>query len=291
MSRTPSVPDGAALLGSAVRRRIVETLASLPRLAVEGRPTRDSGLTAAELGAELELHSTTVRFHLDQMAEAGLVDSHFVRGGGAGRPKKKYVVVDEEPAPVVRSSTTGPYQVLAGLLAEAIDPAQADRLTPEEAGAEWIRQRLSERGGTPDAEPAVTLGQWLGKIGGLVDLLEEWGYTPDLAVDGAVGDVTLTLRECPFLELARTHPAVVCGVHRGLLKGALEVAGERQADVSLRPFVGPSVCHALIVRDGSVTDAGIDLPDGTRVSPDEHTTSPLPLTTSDTEALNRSTHE
>jgi predicted ArsR family transcriptional regulator len=48
----------------------------------------------------------------------------------------------------------------------------------------------------------------------------------------------LALRACPFLEDARRHPEVVCGVHRGL---ALGIAGRAGAAVELRPFQG-NVC-------------------------------------------------
>jgi predicted ArsR family transcriptional regulator len=287
-AETPN--EGAALLTSAVRRRIVDTLAGLPRLAVEGRPTRASGLTAAELGQVLSLHSTTVRFHLDQLVAAGLLEAHFVRGGGAGRPKKKYVVVDGEltPQALTQESTQaeGPYQVLATLLAEALDPESVAHLSPEEAGVEWVRQRLAERGRTGPQETAVTTGEWLGKLGLVVDLLAEWGYTPDLNVDGAEGEVTLTLRDCPFLELARVRPAVVCGVHRGLLRGALEVAGEEQAEVSLRPFVGPQTCHAVIFRDGGPADIeGLLLPEDQALGTptDARHTDPLPTNPSPTD--------
>ncbi|WP_202879716.1 helix-turn-helix transcriptional regulator [Ornithinimicrobium pratense] len=275
MNAAETPREGAALLASAVRRRIVDTLAGLPRLAVEGRPTRTSGLTAAELGQVLSLHSTTVRFHLDQLVAAGLLEAHFVRGGGAGRPKKKYVVVDGELTPPESPQAEGPYQVLAALLAEALDPESVAHLSPEEAGAEWARQRLADRGRTGPERPAATAGEWVGKLGQVVDLLSEWGYTPDLSVEGAEGEATLTLRDCPFLELARVRPAVVCGVHRGLLRGALEVAGEEQAEVSLRPFVGPRTCHAVVFRDGGPVDVeGLLMPE--QPATDPPTTDPQP---------------
>lgn len=251
--------DRSSLLVSAVRRSIIEQLDALPRLAVEGRPTRDKGMTAAELGEVLGLHSTTVRFHLDQLVAGGLVGAHFVRRGGAGRPAKRYFAIEREqlaaPAPA-----EGPYQVLATLLAGALDPSDEHRMTPEEAGAQWVRERLGvEPGhGGPGPSAAATTGEWVAKVGAVVDLLEEWGYTPDLEVSGRRGDVTLTLQECPFLDLARARPEVVCGVHRGLLKGALEVAGEDAAGVSLRPFTGPSTCHAVLLRDRTPPGAPIE---------------------------------
>ena len=49
-----------------------------------------------------------------------------------------------------------------------------------------------------------------------------------------------------FLDLARNNPAVVCGIHRGLIAGSLERLGENGARVSLEPFVGPTTCLAHI---------------------------------------------
>ena len=249
MARERASADGSALLLSRVRRSIVDHLSSLHRLAVEGRPTRDCGLTAAELGEVLGLHSTTARFHLDQLVAAGLVGAHSVRSGGVGRPAKRYFVVEEEQSAV--PAVEGPYQVLAGLLAAALDPAGGEQLSPEEAGVEWVRRRLGAEPGQPPPTAARRTGEWVAKVGTVVDLLQEWGYTPDLEVTGRRGDVTLTLTDCPFLDLARERPEVVCGVHRGLLKGALEVAGEESAGVTLRPFTGPRTCRALLLRGGA----------------------------------------
>lgn len=245
--------QGAALLTSAVRRRIVDHLSSLPRIAAHGEPTREQGLTAAELGQVLDLHATTVRFHLDQLVHAGLLRSHFVRTGSAGRPAKRYAVEEGELGEVVHPPSEGPYQVLATLLADAMASEDGQLRTPEQAGRAWALRKMTERRAVQDAEqaaPATTTGEWMGKVGTVVDLLEEWGYTPDLALSGQEGDVTLTLRECPFLELARVHPQIVCGVHRGLLGGALEAVGEPQAGISLHPFVTERTCHAILLRHG-----------------------------------------
>ncbi len=243
--------NGAALLTSAVRRRIVEHLAELPRLAAEG-PTRERGLTAAELGRVLGLHTTTIRFHLDQLVAAGILRSQFVRSGGAGRPAKRYVVEETELGTVVAGSSEGPYQILATLLADALAEGGQEGVSPEAAGRDWVRRRMAARapeGGTPTS--AGTPGEWVGKVGAVVDLLSEWGYVPDLAVTGQEGDVTLTLHDCPFRDLARVHPDIVCGVHLGLLRGALESAGEDQAGVSLQPFVTPTTCSAVLLRRGA----------------------------------------
>jgi predicted ArsR family transcriptional regulator len=235
---------GVSLLTSAVRRRIVDHLAQLPWAvddAVGEGATRREGMTAAQLGELLGLHTTTVRFHLDQLVAGGLVESAFVKADGVGRPRKKYFVAEGRLDPV---GSAGPYQVLAELLACALDPADRVGMTPEQAGMEWARRRAGEA--AADLPAATTPGTWIGKVGSVIDLLADWGYSPQLSSTSDGRAVDVTLRDCPFLELARTHPAVVCGVHRGLLRGALRSVGETDVDVSLQPFVDERTCAATL---------------------------------------------
>lgn len=232
-------PSGAALLVSPVRRAVVDELTALDEAA------RPVGLTAAELGVRLRLHTTTIRFHVDQLVAAGVLDSHFVRHGGVGRPSKKYVLREQSLGEVAgRQPEHGPYQVLAGLLASAMSAGESEQLTPEEAGVRWARRRAET---TPPRRPAAEDGGTpTGKVGEVIELLAEWGYTPETEPVERGTAVDVTLRQCPFLELAHTHPDVVCGVHRGLLRGALTAVGEPDARVSLQPFVGPDTCRARL---------------------------------------------
>lgn len=270
---------GADLLSSAVRRQIVEHLDALPRVAAHGRPRRDQGLTARELASVLGLHVTTARFHLDQLLAAGLLVSHFVRHGGAGRPAKKYVVAEGDLGQVLGPDAPAepPYQVLATLLAESIPVGDAEGLTPEQAGERWVRHRLAHSAGhrpeaSAEGSAAADLDDqaWRERTGGaVVDLLQEWGYTPELTDGEGSSQVLLTLRGCPFLELARAQPAVVCGVHRGLLRGAMAAVGEPDAGVSLRPFVERHTCQAVLTRSGAGPD-GLELPPAAAPHPPHH---------------------
>jgi predicted ArsR family transcriptional regulator len=238
----PEPPAGVALLASPVRRAVVDELAALDEA------TRRVGLTAAELGSRLGLHTTTIRFHVDQLVAGGMLEAHFVRSGGVGRPSKKYLLHERAFA----ESSAGqenpdPYRVLAGLLASAMSAGESEQLTPEEAGVRWARKRAaSARAGAPGASSSGADRSAGSKVDGVIELLAEWGYTPQTepAEDGTAVDITL--RQCPFLDLAHTHPDVVCGVHRGLLRGALTAVGEPDGRVSLQPFVGPDTCRARL---------------------------------------------
>lgn len=50
------------------------------------------------------------------------------------------------------------------------------------------------------------------------------------------------LRHCPFLELAEGRPGVVCPVHLGLMRGALETWAAPVTVERLEAFAEPDLC-------------------------------------------------
>ena len=56
------------------------------------------------------------------------------------------------------------------------------------------------------------------------------------------------MRRCPFHELAETNPEIVCGVHLGLMAGALEELGSDLEVEALDVFVRPDLCIARTAR-------------------------------------------
>ena len=88
---------------------------------------------------------------------------------------------------------------------------------------------------------------------GLVHLMEDLGFAPELGLDEVGGSRTeLHLRHCPFLELVETAGDVVCPLHLGLMQGALESWGSPVEATSLQPFVEPDRCVAQLSQAASV---------------------------------------
>jgi predicted ArsR family transcriptional regulator len=228
---TDATPNAAALLASPVRRRLVDALAHADATAAT------PGYTAAELGAEVGLHVTTVRFHLDQLVAAGIVDAAVRREGGAGRPRKVYSLAPGSLDDVDARAEADHLRLLSGLLASTLaEGVTGHTVTP---AAEHVV--ADER-----AAPADTPGRWLGKLAQMIDVLQEWGYTPELKTSDGGRVAEVTLAHCPFLDLARANPAVVCGIHRGLIAGSLAQLGESATRVSLEPFVDETTCIAHV---------------------------------------------
>jgi predicted ArsR family transcriptional regulator len=229
--------SAATLLDSPVRRSIIDTLTE------HGAASAPARHSAAELALQLGLHVTTVRFHLDQLAAAGLVQSEFVRTGSAGRPRKLYSAAEGLFAMSQADADIDAMRILTSLLTEnfgATDGRQP--MTPEGAGRQWAATHVA-----PTHEsPAETWGQWLGKVGQVIDVLQRWGYSPQLTTTSGRAGTRIDLTHCPFRELAQTNTAVVCGIHRGLIAGTMTQVGEPDSEVELLPFAEGATCIAHV---------------------------------------------
>lgn len=260
----PGAP-APSLLDSPVRRAIVEALSAPPAMTAipgtEPAPFADrSHHTAAELARMLDLHVTTVRFHLDQLDAAGILESGFVRTGSAGRPRKVYALAEGIlGVDAAQSSDQESVRILSELLTESFGATEgAAPITPESAGRNWAQGHVTA---THEA-PAATWGQWLGKMGQVIDVLQQWGYTPQLTATTGRTGTRIDLTHCPFRELARANPAVVCGIHKGLIAGTMIQVGEPDSEVDLRPFAEGETCIAH-VRPAASERTSVTLNSGT----------------------------
>lgn len=193
-----------AALASGTRRLILETLraSAVP-------------LDAQSLAAELGLHVTTTRFHLDQLERVSLVRRQTgVQHQRRGRPSVLYTPTGEPRGDAARS---GFIDVLVDALGDRPDGPAASA----EAGRRW----------------ADSMDLPVHNRGAVTELLESLGFEPEPDGD------TIRLRSCPFRDPARAHPEIVCSVHRGLLERVVQNGdGSSDHEIRLSPFVEPEVC-------------------------------------------------
>ena len=214
-------PAPAAALGAS-RGRVLDIVRAAP-----------GPLAADDVASRSGLHVNTVRFHLEGLAEAGLV----VRGTeGAGRGGRPRVVYQARPA----NQTPGPRSYR--LLSETLTTLVAERV-PEPASAALQAGRVW--GGYLTGRPApferLDADDALERLTGL---LAEMGFAPDAEDAGGGAGRTVSLRHCPFLEVADHHRDIVGALHLGLMQGALaELRAPLSAD-RLDPFVRPNLCIA-----------------------------------------------
>jgi predicted ArsR family transcriptional regulator len=211
-------------LGDERRARIVAEL-----------ETAREPLDATELGSRVELHPNTVRFHLAVLADAGLVRSRPAPRRTPGRPR-----IVHELTGTGRAVHGDEYRLLATVLAEVA--ARIPDAVPacEHAGRAWGRELVRRR------DRAKQTGDDAA-VGAVVDLLADQGFDP------AASGTAIEMRRCPFHDLAETNPDVVCGLHRGLIDGALTACGSALAVRELEIFPESDVC---VVRLAEAPAAG-----------------------------------
>jgi predicted ArsR family transcriptional regulator len=200
------------------------------------------------------LHVSTTRAHLDRLAEAGLLVRARASGGRPGRPAWRYRPAAADPAPA-------PYRSLAAALLEHLGGTGPDtRAAAVRVGEDWGRQLAravpapAPRNGKAPEDPPVDA---------VVGVLDGLGFAPR-RIPEPVADMTeVHLHTCPFLDLVAGHPDAMCGLHLGVVRGALEQAGGTGAGASLEPFGAPTACVVRI-------PTGVANPPRT-TDPDPHT--------------------
>lgn len=195
-----------------------------------------SPVTLSSLCAATSLHPNTVREHLEALEQTGLVRRSKAPTRGRGRPAWEYSLVAGGEDPVVAE-----YAGLAATLAAALSRlSRHPGRDAVDAGRTWGAQ-LAAGTTAPDGSGAVARRR------AVVALLERLRFSPTTGPRAT----TVRLTSCPLLGVAEQYPDVVCGIHRGLVEGALDRWGDSTTDVALRPFAEPGACLLTMTPAGS----------------------------------------
>lgn len=215
--------SAVASLDEPTRRRIYD------HVGAQGAPVSRDDVAVA-----LDLPRRTAAFHLDRLAELGLLAVSYGRrtgrtGPGSGRPAKLY---QRSTRDVAVSLPPRDYDFAGRLLAGAMAQAQQTGERPREVLDRQARDlgramaaMARERSGGPAGRGVTSV---------LMGLLEDHGFEPR----PAAGDIVL--HNCPFHALAQEQAELVCGMNLHLLVGVLEGLGTTGLKARLEP--GDSGC-------------------------------------------------
>ncbi|HJQ77534.1 MAG TPA: helix-turn-helix domain-containing protein [Acidimicrobiia bacterium] len=192
---------------------VVASLAEPLRRALYDFVAASAAPVSRDAAAEtLGVSRQVAAYHLDRLAEDGLLEFEFRRlsgrdGPGAGRPSKLYRRSDrvyDVSVPARR------YELAARILLEAIGAGHAD-----EAGLGEVARRT---------------GRQLGEAG-LEEALVQTGYEP--ADEGG----ETRFRNCPFHVLRDQDQETTCSLNLALVEGMIE-GSESDVDATLAPEDG-----------------------------------------------------
>lgn len=206
-----------SLLDEPARRRLYDWVVA------QARP-----VGREEAAKALKITRALAAFHLDRLAEAGLLETGYRRltgrvGPGAGRPARVYWRSARE---FNVSLPERRYERAAQLFASALDGLPGDSVPPT------LR------------EAARDLGRTMGEssrrrspTGRLTAALEAGGYEPVTDQTG-----TIRLRNCPFDALVDSHRNLVCGTNLAMAEGLATGAGITE----MRPVLDPQPGYCCV---------------------------------------------
>ena len=222
--------DVLRVLGDNTRYAIYLELARSPR-----------PLVTAEIAETLGLHPNTVRPHLERMREVGLLDVTTGARGEVGRPQHRYSLSAEAPSlglepplmpmlarmvlSMARRLGAGPIDAAA--VGEAEGAARAARYDQAPSALEALVADLDRLG----FDPLVTAAD---------DIVDAAADDPDAPVTAVVA-----FANCPFADLARDHPDLVCALHRGLVSGFVAQMGDAEV-TEFCPLAHRTPCQVAV---------------------------------------------
>lgn len=222
--------SGVTSLNDSTRRRLYEYVAA-----------RREPVGRDEAAAAIGIGRTLAAYHLDKLAEHGLLEISYQRlsgrtGPGAGRPAKLYVRSQRELAISVPPRD---YPLAGQLLAEA---AERDRSGLTRRALSEAARELGARIAAPRRRRAQG-SSIRAERRAIEATLRDRGYEPFEDRDG-----TLRLRNCPFHELAQQHQDVVCTMNLSLVEGMLAGLETRAHHASFEPREG---CCCVTLQSGA----------------------------------------
>lgn len=178
------------------------------RIIEELRSADGAWLGTAEIATRLDLHPNGVRVQLRRLAARGLVDRD-QEHGAAGRPRDRWRLSTRA---IAEADLPHVGWAMARSLARAI-PATRGRLVEVEAAGADLGVELARGLGSDDAEESDHVRH----------ALDAMGFEPSR--EETAGGVRYRLMSCPYADVVRENPAVVCTLHKGIVRGVLEHLG------------------------------------------------------------------
>ena len=225
---------GVAALADPIRQELY--------LYVSAQPTPISRDQASDA---LGIARHTAKFHLDKLAEEGLLEISFKRlserrGPGAGRPTKLYARSSRQLSVILPERR---YDVAGHLLATAVDNAAAQGSTVEDAleavAGDWGRSVADQARATAGLRPSRER-----LVACTCQALTENGY------EAQCSGRSIVLRNCPFDALAREHTELVCSMNLAIMTAVTEQLQETVLAARLEPASG-RCCVVLVPADGA----------------------------------------
>ena len=218
--------DVIALLGEPVRRRLYDFVSA-----------QLEAVSREQAAKAVGIKRPLAAFHLDKLAEQGLLEVEFRRlsnrkGPGAGRPAKLY---KRSLKDVNVTLPHREYEVAARVFADAL--TKDDSASPVSDAAQSFGREIADevkhRAGRHQGVKNLTRKT--------EEVLRGYGFEPFHDEDG-----NIRLRNCPFHRLSQTYTELVCGMNLDIMQAMIEELGLERLQARLE--AQPGMCCVALRR-------------------------------------------
>lgn len=194
-------------------------------IGLAGRP-----VSVREMSRRLALHPNTLRPHLRRLEEAGLIAREIRKTASVGRPQTMYSIRETE------GEEGRDYRLLAEMLCGIVRGSRALQQARELA-RQWGAYLVAQGGPKPGVRlPARR------NLAVLQEAMAKAGFQPRFRREAGAA-IEITLRDCPFRDLADDYRDLVCTLHRGLLEGMVAGLNPALTIKEFRPFAERGICR------------------------------------------------
>ncbi|MEO6606305.1 MAG: helix-turn-helix domain-containing protein [Aeromicrobium sp.] len=187
-------------------------------------------MSIVEIARHLQVHTNTVRFHLESLVRDGRVEQVDQAPVTPGRPPLMFRALRAMDPSGPRS-----YQALADALATRMSAKPDVTGEAMRAGIRWGARLAVERASSHNEHDLPAIEHLLAILNGL-------GFSPENRTMDERPQIKL--HHCPFLDLIPEHQDVICPLHLGLMQGAMSAMGAELTVDRLEPFAEPDLCLA-----------------------------------------------
>ena len=192
-----------------------------------GRP-----VSVREMSRRLSLHPNTLRPHLRRLEEVGLISREIRKAATVGRPQTLYRVRE------VEDRAERDYRLLAEMLIGLVR-GKRSLIHAEELARQWGAYLGAREGPKPSLRARTGPS-----LAALQEAMAEAGFDPRFRrLGGSATTIEITLRDCPFRDLADEYRELVCTLHRGLIDGMLGALEPSLSVKEFKPFVERNLCR------------------------------------------------
>ena len=181
---------------------------------------QDHPVSREEAADARDISRNLTAFHLEKLVDAGLLRAHFESPPGPRGPGRTPKVYEATGAGLNLSVPARQYELVGGILADAVADDPGDARAGALARAEEAGRRLGEDRPRRRGYPLAIVNA------ALVDL----GFEPR-----PDGPDALVMDNCPFHQLAQRQPALICGLNVAFVDGLLRGLDTTSVRTELQP--------------------------------------------------------